>query len=236
VDLLHVKSTNITSVGYDKKSRVLRILFREGSMYDFEGVPPQLFNQLMAAESKGTFFQEFIKGQFSFTRVNLEKERTTMGQNKAQRAAVERAKKSAVQPQPAEQPAAAAEHPKPEPAPAKPAVQPTPANKQTATFDKLKEAWTEKGVDLSKMTVKPDGKFVLVTVADGWPVVQIGASGGIVLPEIRSYAKAFDAAIDGLALYQKQLARDAKKNAALAPAPAPAPKAKSQAQPAQQSA
>ena len=159
-----------------------------------------------------------------------------MGQNKAQRAAVERAKKSAVQPQPAEQPAAVAEPPKPEPAPAKPAVQPTPANKQTATFDKLKEAWTEKGVDLSKMTVKPDGKFVLVTVADGWPVVQIGASGGIVLPEIRSYAKAFDAAIDGLGLYQKQLARDAKKNAALAPAPAPAPKAKSQAQPAQQSA
>ena len=75
-------------------------------------------------------------------------------------------------------------------------------------------------MDLSKMTVKPDGKFVLVTVAEGWPVIQIGPTGGITLPQIRSYAKAFEAAVDGLALFQKQQARDQKKAA-----PAPAPKA-----------
>ncbi len=69
------------------------------------------------------------------------------------------------------------------------------------------------------MTIQQDGKFILVTVDEGWPVVQIGASGGIVLPQIRSYAKAFDAAVDGLAIFKKQNERDAKKAAASAPKP-----------------
>jgi len=56
-------------------------------------------------------------------------------------------------------------------------------------------------------------------VAEGWPRVQIGPTGGIVLPQIRSYAKAWDAAMDGLAVYQKQRARDQKKATATAPAP-----------------
>jgi hypothetical protein len=75
------------------------------------------------------------------------------------------------------------------------------------------------------MQVKMDGKFMLVTVAEGWPVVQIGASGGIVLPQIRSYQKAFDAAVDGLAVFQKQNERD-KKKAAPAPTPAAPPAAR----------
>jgi hypothetical protein len=204
----------------------MRILFLEGSAYNFEGVSAKLYNQLMEADSKGTFFQEYIKGQYNFRKVNLEKERTTMGMNKAQKAAAAReAAAKTAQPQPA----AAAEQAKPEASAAVTAL-PAPASKQTATFDKLKEAWTAKGVDLSKLTVKPDGKFVLVTVAEGWPVVQIGPTGGITLPQIRSYPKAFDAAVDGLAVFTKQKERDAKKTAAGAlepqapPAPAPAVK------------
>ena len=228
MDLVKVKSTNLSAIGYDRPSRTMRILFLEGSAYDFEGIPAKLYNQLMEADSKGTFFQECIKGQYNFRKVNLEKERTTMGMNKQQREAAKRAKQtSAVQPAAA---VAVAEPPKAEP---QPAAQPTPANKQTATFDKLKEAWTAKGVDLSKMEVKPDGKFVLITVAAGWPAIHIGPTGGITLPQIRSYAKAFDAAVDGLALYEKQKARDTKKTAAPAPTPkaAPAPAAPAPAQP-----
>jgi hypothetical protein len=36
--------------------------------------------------------------------------------------------------------------------------------------------------------------------------------------ELKSYARAFDAAMDGLALYQKQQGREQKKSAAPAPA------------------
>ena len=61
---------------------------------------------------------------------------------------------------------------------------------------------------------------MLVVVAEGWPIVQLGPTGGIVLPQIRSYAKAWDAAMDGKAVFEKQQARDQKKITASAPQPA----------------
>jgi hypothetical protein len=152
-----------------------------------------------------------------------------MGKNKQQVATEARAKKSTPEVQPAEQPTA-------KPQEAQPAVEPvkaaaaTPAqpSKQQVTLDKLKEAWAEKKVDLSKMTVTMDGKYMLVVPAKGWPVIQIGNSGGVVLPQIRSYAKAWDAAVDGLAVFTKQNERDARKAASAAP-PATQPAAKAPA-------
>jgi hypothetical protein len=151
-----------------------------------------------------------------------------MGQNKAQREAAARAKKAsaslpAVGPNPGQingDTGKVNEQPKPAaatPAPAA-AAAPTQPSKQQAMLDKLREGWTAKGVDLSKLEAKPDGKFMLVTVAEGWPVIQLGPTGGIVLPQIRSYARAWDAAMDGLAVFQKQQARDSKKQQATAPA------------------
>lgn len=213
VELVKVASSNLAAVGYDKQAKVLRIQFVEGSSYDYFAVPAKLYSALMKSESKGSFFQEHVVGKYRFEKVNLEKERIQMGKNNQQKAAEARAKATApaVQ-QPAEQP-------KPEqPAPA--AAQPS---KQEQTIAKLREAWTAKGVDLSKLTIKDDGKFKLLIVAEGWPTVQIGPTGGIVVLELRSYQKAFDAAIDGMALYQKQQGRDSKKSAPSAPAPSAAP-------------
>jgi hypothetical protein len=115
----------------------------------------------------------------------------------------------------------AEEQPKPAPATPAAAATPTQPSKQTQTIEKLKEGWTAKGVSLDKLTVKDDGKFKLVIVAEGWPTVQVGPTGGITVTELKSYAKAFDAAMDGLALYEKQQARDQKKVQATATAPAP---------------
>jgi len=103
-------------------------------------------------------------------------------------------------------------------------------NKQRQTIDKLKAAWLERKIDIAKLTETQDGKFINVVVGEGWPVIAIGPTGGITLPQVRSYARAFDAAVDGLAIFQKQLARDAKKATTSAtaakPATAPAPAAK----------
>jgi hypothetical protein len=140
-----------------------------------------------------------------------------MSKTKTQKAAEERAAKKTTAQE--VQPAAVAEQPKPAATPAPAAAAQAQPSKQMQTIEKLKEGWTAKGVDLSKLTVKDDGKFKLLVVAEGWPTVQIGPTGGIVLPQIRSYAKAWDAAMDGLAVYQKQRARDQKKATATAPAP-----------------
>jgi hypothetical protein len=157
-----------------------------------------------------------------------------MGQNKAQREAAARAKKATA---PEVQPTPVAVGPNPgqingdtgkvnPPAPA-PAATVAAPNKQQQTIEKIKEGWTAKGVDLSKLAIKDDGKFKLLIVDAGWPTVQIGPTGGITVLELKSYAKAFDAAMDGLSLFQKQQAREQKKAAAAAPAP-PAAKAEKQ--------
>ncbi len=147
-----------------------------------------------------------------------------MGQNKAQREASERAKAQ----KPAAEVKAATPTPTPEPAPAAVAAQSTTPSKQDATLAKLKAGWEAKKVDLSKMTVKDDGKFKNVIVSEGWPTVRIGASGGITVLELKSYPDAFTAAMEGLERYTKQQAREQKKATAAAP-PAPAEK-KSQGQ------
>ena len=120
---------------------------------------------------------------------------------------------------------------KPQPQPQTTAPQPTnqkpePApSKQSVTISKLKQAWTEKGVSLKELSERQDGKFILLQPTPEWPLIRVGPTGGLELPQVRSFAKAWDACVDGLAVYQKQQARDAKKQAANAPttkAPQPA--------------
>jgi hypothetical protein len=145
-----------------------------------------------------------------------------MGQNKAQKRAAEReAKTDTAKPNGKAAPEAVAVVAKGTPA------TPTTPSKQDATLAKLKAGWEERKVDLSKMTIKDDGKFKLLVVDQGWPTVQVGASGGVTVLELKSYPDAFTGAMEGLERYTKQQAREAKKAApAVAksePAAAPVP-------------
>jgi hypothetical protein len=64
LEMVHVESSAIEAVGYDPAARRMRIRFKEGQAYDFCGVPPQLYQALLAAESKGLFYAEFIRGRY----------------------------------------------------------------------------------------------------------------------------------------------------------------------------
>ena len=143
-----------------------------------------------------------------------------MGQNKQQKQAAERAKKSAAPDQPQPPAVAVAE-------PSKPAT-PAPASKQQQTIEKLTVALREqRQIEVKPEMLTQDGKYILINIGPTWPTIQVGASGGIVLPAIKSYPKAFEAAIEGDKLLAKQNARDQKKTAPATPptpAPAPAPK------------
>lgn len=129
--------------------------------------------------------------------------------------------KPAVQPQPVAQPAA--EQAKPEPAPAPvAATQTVTPSKQDAVLAQLREAWAARGVDLSHLETRTEGKTLIVKVGEAWPLVHIGFAGGLEIPEIRSYQKAMDAAVIGDELLKKQTERDAKRtNGTTAPAPKP---------------
>lgn len=56
-----VKSSSIKSVGYENRSKILEIEFCRGRVYRYFDVPWQVYSELMASESKGTFVNKIIK-------------------------------------------------------------------------------------------------------------------------------------------------------------------------------
>ena len=59
-----VSSSAISSVGYDPKEEVLELEFSSGGVYAYYEVPPEVYAALMAAESKGRFISEEIRGRY----------------------------------------------------------------------------------------------------------------------------------------------------------------------------
>ena len=64
-----VTSSNISEVGYDETSRVLEVLFSNGSVYQYFDVPPQIYAELMQAGSIGQYLNANVKGNFRYARV-----------------------------------------------------------------------------------------------------------------------------------------------------------------------
>ena len=53
--LTPVESSMIQAVGYDAKTHTLEVLFNSGRTYCYEDVPPKVYKELMAADSKGRY-------------------------------------------------------------------------------------------------------------------------------------------------------------------------------------
>ena len=61
-----VKSSNIKSVGYDKKYEVLEVEFKTGKIYAYHEVPPLIAATLFESESIGKYFNDFIRDKYKF--------------------------------------------------------------------------------------------------------------------------------------------------------------------------
>lgn len=72
IPMFPVESSNIISLGYNASTKTLRIEFKKNTFYDFMGVWPELFQQMMGAESKGKFFNANISKKFEFTKTTKE--------------------------------------------------------------------------------------------------------------------------------------------------------------------
>ena len=68
MELKLVNSSNLHMIGYDSEEQVLRVMFKNGTIYDYQNVPPAMYQALNLAASKGVFFSRFIKNKFLFTR------------------------------------------------------------------------------------------------------------------------------------------------------------------------
>ena len=61
-----VNSTMLASVAYDPSESILRLEFRDGAIYRYIAVPSDVHRGLLAAESKGSFFNHLIRNRFPY--------------------------------------------------------------------------------------------------------------------------------------------------------------------------
>lgn len=64
IDLVAVESSMIAAVGYDPEARRLVVLYNSGKAYDYKGVPPEVYEGLMNAGSKGQYMNSQIIGLY----------------------------------------------------------------------------------------------------------------------------------------------------------------------------
>lgn len=64
-----VSSTTVASIGYDEPTQTLEVEFTNGSVYQYYNVPLNIYDELMAAGSKGQFLNTYIRNAYPYSRV-----------------------------------------------------------------------------------------------------------------------------------------------------------------------
>jgi hypothetical protein len=65
------QSTDIIMIGYDPNTYQMQIQFKNGSLYSYDGIEPDTYNQITGS-GNGNYFHEVIKPQrykYPFTRL-----------------------------------------------------------------------------------------------------------------------------------------------------------------------
>lgn len=65
-----VESSDIVSIGYDVKARVLEVEFKEGRVYQYLDVEPDVHQRFMRADSFGEYFFSSINKHYRYKRMN----------------------------------------------------------------------------------------------------------------------------------------------------------------------
>jgi hypothetical protein len=69
MNLTSVESSTLVTVGYDQNSKLFQLEFRSRAVYQYFAVPAAIHEALLAAASKGSYFNRAIRGRFDFVRV-----------------------------------------------------------------------------------------------------------------------------------------------------------------------
>ena len=64
----NVISSSLRSANYDDRTATLIIVFRNGGRYLYKDVPRTLYEALLSAPSKGSYFDAYIKDRYRFNR------------------------------------------------------------------------------------------------------------------------------------------------------------------------
>lgn len=64
-----ITASNIRSVGYEARSRVLEVEFTNGGITQYSGVSDEVYRRLINAPSPGSYFRDIIEENFTAKRV-----------------------------------------------------------------------------------------------------------------------------------------------------------------------
>ncbi len=54
---------------YNKEQEKLTVVYLSGAVYDYLKVPDEVYTEMIAARSKGTYLNKNIKGKYTFVKV-----------------------------------------------------------------------------------------------------------------------------------------------------------------------
>jgi hypothetical protein len=67
LDIVAIESSALAQVAYDNQCATLQVEFHDGAVYQYLGVPRDTYEDLLRADSKGTYFNHHIRGPFPYT-------------------------------------------------------------------------------------------------------------------------------------------------------------------------
>lgn len=69
MERIQVESSSIQSIGYDSDTETLEIEFLTSGLYEYHDVPAYIYEELMSANSHGSYLNSNIKGTFSYSKI-----------------------------------------------------------------------------------------------------------------------------------------------------------------------
>ena len=66
---VEIKSSNLKFASYDTDSELMTVEFNSGAIYEYKKVPWNKFTKFRLAESQGRYFNENIKKNYTFSKI-----------------------------------------------------------------------------------------------------------------------------------------------------------------------
>ena len=64
-----VTSSTLATIAYDRTRELLQLEFYSGALYEYFGVTATVHEALLRAPSKGSYFNQVIRGRFAYRRI-----------------------------------------------------------------------------------------------------------------------------------------------------------------------
>lgn len=70
IDMKDVESSNIRSMGYNSEVKQLRVVFTNGGIFQYKEIPKEVYEEMMASKSIGSFFSKNIRNNYVCVKLN----------------------------------------------------------------------------------------------------------------------------------------------------------------------